>query len=61
MYSEEDEVVLEEWIRRNVGSGWHSSGTCKMLPREESGVVNRGLSVYGVGRLKIADLSVVPR
>ena len=61
VYSERDDVVLEDWIRGNVGSGWHSAGTCKMLKREEGGVVDERLGVYGVGRLKIADLSIVPR
>lgn len=36
------------------------SGTCKMAPLSEGGVVNPNLGVHGVGALKIADLSVVP-
>ncbi|RCI07623.1 hypothetical protein L249_1675 [Ophiocordyceps polyrhachis-furcata BCC 54312] len=54
-YSAEDEVVLEKWLRENVLSTWHPLGTCKMLPREEGGVVDPGL-----GGLKIADLSIAP-
>lgn len=60
VYSAADEAVLEEWIRANVGSGWHSAGTCKMLPRDKGGVVDDKWSVYSVGKLKIADLSIVP-
>lgn len=60
-YTPEDDRVLEKWIRENVGTTWHSLGTCKMLPREKGGVVDASLGVYGVQGLKIADLSVVPR
>ncbi len=31
-----------------------------MAPREEKGVVDRNLNVYGVKGLKLADLSVPP-
>lgn len=60
-YSAEDDAVLVEWLRTNVGTTWHALGTCKMLPRERNGVVDGSLSVYGVKGLKIADLSIVPR
>ncbi|KAI2464626.1 GMC oxidoreductase-domain-containing protein [Annulohypoxylon bovei var. microspora] len=60
-YSAEDDVVLEKFLRENVSTTWHSLGTCKMLPRDQEGVVDRGLSVYGVRGLKIADLSIAPR
>lgn len=60
-YSPADDAVLERWLRENVGTTWHSLGTCKMLPREEMGVVGPSLGVYGVQNLKIADLSIAPR
>lgn len=60
-YTAEDDKVLEIWIRENVSTTWHSLGTCKMLPREQQGVVDANLNVYGVQGLKIADLSVVPK
>ncbi|KAM7184268.1 alcohol oxidase [Rhypophila sp. PSN 637] len=67
-YTEADDAVLEKWIRDNVGSGWHSMGTCKMgassSESENKGrvpaVVDFDLNVYGVNRLKLVDLSVVP-
>ncbi|KAK4215149.1 alcohol oxidase [Rhypophila decipiens] len=67
-YTEVDDAVLEQWIRENVGSGWHSMGTCKMgassSESENKGrvpaVVDYDLNVYGVQRLKPVDLSVVP-
>ncbi|XXH04688.1 GTP-binding protein rbg1 [Hypoxylon texense] len=60
-YTAEDDAVLEKWIRENVSTTWHSLGTCKMLPRDQMGVVDSNLGVYGVPGLKIADLSIAPR
>ncbi|KAI0198308.1 alcohol oxidase [Astrocystis sublimbata] len=60
-YSAEDDAVIDKWIGDNVGSAWHSSGTCKMAPREQNGVVDKDLGVYGVEGLKLADLSIVPK
>lgn len=60
-YSAQDDAVLERWLRENVGTTWHSLGTCKMLPRGEMGVVDASLGVHGVANLKVADLSIPPR
>ncbi|KAL2192960.1 GMC oxidoreductase-domain-containing protein [Corynascus similis CBS 632.67] len=60
-YTPEDDAVLEKWLRANVSTTWHSLGTCKMAPREQNGVVDASLNVYGVKGLKIADMSVVPK
>jgi len=59
-YSAEDDAVLEKWLVQNVSTTWHSLGTCAMRTREEGGVVDASLGVYGVQGLKVADLSVVP-
>jgi len=60
VYSEEDDKAIEQWIRENVQTTWHSLGTCKMAEREKDGVVDSKLNVYGVTGLKIADLSIPP-
>ncbi|KAH9046726.1 alcohol oxidase-like protein [Lactarius hengduanensis] len=60
VYSEEDERALEEFARAEVTTAWHSLGTCAMKPREQDGVVDSKLNVYGVRGLKVADLSVPP-
>ncbi|KAL2867444.1 GMC family oxidoreductase [Aspergillus lucknowensis] len=60
-YSAADDAAIDDFVRKNVGSTWHSLGTCRMAPREEDGVVDASLSVYGVQGLKVADLSIVPR
>ena len=59
-YSKEDEAAVEDWIRGNLSTTWHSLGTCAMKPREQGGVVDRDLNVYGTAGLKVADLSMVP-
>ncbi|KAH9174549.1 alcohol oxidase-like protein [Lactarius sanguifluus] len=60
VYSEEDERTLEVFVRAMVATTWHSLGTCAMKPREQGGVVDAKLNVYGVRGLKVADLSVPP-
>ncbi|KAI1412251.1 alcohol oxidase [Hypoxylon sp. FL1857] len=60
-YSAEDDAIIDKWARDNVSSAWHSSGTCKMAPRDQNGVVDQYLSVYGVEGLKVADLSIMPK
>lgn len=58
-YDAEDDAVIEDFIRSNVNTTWHSCGTCKIAPREEGGVVDKDLNVYGTEGLKVADLSIV--
>ena len=60
VYSAEDDKAIEDWIRGNLNTTWHSLGTCAMRPKEKGGVVDADLNVYGVQGLKVADLSMVP-
>ncbi|KAI4955362.1 hypothetical protein J4E91_001222 [Alternaria rosae] len=60
VYSKEDDAAIEQWLRENVNTTWHSLGTCKMAPKEKDGVVDASLNVHGVKGLKIADLSIPP-
>ncbi|KAJ7749671.1 GMC oxidoreductase-domain-containing protein [Mycena metata] len=59
-YSAADNEAIDEFHRANAGMGWHALGTCAMRPREESGVVDPRLNVYGVTGLKVVDLSIAP-
>jgi alcohol oxidase len=59
-YSKEDDAAIEDWIRQNLNTTWHSLGTCAMRPLDQGGVVDEKLNVYGTTRLKIVDLSMVP-
>jgi alcohol oxidase len=60
VYSKEDDVAIEQWLRENVNTTWHSMATCKMAPLDQDGVVDANLNVYGVQGLKLADLSIAP-
>ena len=60
-YTAEDDKAIEQKVREIVSTTWHSLGTCKMMPREKTGVVDTQLNVYGVKGLKLADLSVPPK
>lgn len=57
VYTKEDNIIIEDWIRSNVVSAWHSMSTCPMADRAEGGVVDAKLDVYGVTGLKIAGTS----
>lgn len=59
-YSAEDDRAIEKFLRENVQTTWHSLGTCRMAPREDMGVVDGSLDVYGVEGLKVVDLSIPP-
>lgn len=52
-YSAEDDKAIEKWIRENLQTTWHSIGTCAMRPKEDGGVVDKDLNVYGVRGLKV--------
>lgn len=52
---------LEKFIRGGASTLYHPAGSCKMGPREEGGVVDAELKVYGVTGLRIVDQSVFPQ
>jgi choline dehydrogenase len=56
-----DDSALDHWIAGHLCTAYHSSGTCKMGPRtDESSVVDQYCRVRGVGRLRVADVSMAP-
>ncbi|KAM6508343.1 hypothetical protein FALCPG4_018216 [Fusarium falciforme] len=59
-YSAEDDKAIEQWVRENFGTTWHSIATCPMALRDEFGVVDERLNVWGTKCLKLADLSISP-
>ncbi|KAI0743155.1 GMC oxidoreductase [Daedaleopsis nitida] len=50
----------EAWLAQNIGTEFHPSSTCAMLPREQGGVVDADLKVYGLGNVRVVDASVFP-
>jgi len=59
-YTKEDDQAIDDWVADHVETTWHSLGTCAMKPREEGGVVDKRLNVYGTTNLKCVDLSICP-
>ncbi|KAJ5660037.1 CAZyme family AA3 [Penicillium longicatenatum] len=43
-----------------VLSMYHLAGTCAMMPREDGGVVDSQLKVYGTTNLRVVDASIFP-
>lgn len=50
----------EDWLRGQISTEFHPSSTCAMLPREQGGVVDANLRVYGLSNVRVADASVPP-
>tara|TARA_B100000470_G_scaffold137717_1_gene106764 strand:- start:1139 stop:2122 length:984 start_codon:yes stop_codon:yes gene_type:complete len=57
-----DDAALDLWIRQNVGSARHVSGTCRMGPDSDpTTVVDQYCKVKGMQSLFVVDASIVPR
>jgi len=56
-----DSESLDEFIRKYVTGSFHLCSTCRMAERENNGVVDQSLRVYGVKGLRVADASIFPR
>ncbi|EIN08374.1 alcohol oxidase [Punctularia strigosozonata HHB-11173 SS5] len=52
--------VLEQHIKSTGGAVYHPIGTANMMPREDGGVVDPQLKVYGTANLRVVDASIIP-
>ena len=53
--------ALDVWLRANVLTQHHSSGTCKMGPNSDPlAVVDQRCRVHGIEGLRVVDASVMP-
>ncbi|THU87441.1 alcohol oxidase [Dendrothele bispora CBS 962.96] len=48
------------YVRQMLSTVHHPVGTASMLPREDGGVVNHELLVYGTSNLRVVDCSIIP-
>lgn len=55
-----DDASWDAWIRQNAGTEYHPSSSCSMLPRDQGGVVDANLLVYGTTNLRVIDASIAP-
>ncbi|KAJ7259668.1 GMC oxidoreductase [Mycena rebaudengoi] len=51
---------IKEFIRSTVSTVFHPIGTASMLPRDQGGVVDTSLRVYGTANLRVVDASIIP-
>lgn len=57
--SVETEADWRDYLRKTAFLGYHPVGTCKM-GQDELAVTDPKLKVHGVGRLRVADASIMP-
>jgi choline dehydrogenase-like flavoprotein len=55
-----DSEKIKDYIRSSASSNWHLVGTCAMMPRDQGGVVDDRLMVYGTKNLRVVDASIIP-
>ena len=55
-----DDDAIFDYVKSITFPNWHASGTCQMRPRDDGGVVDPRLRVYGVQGLRVADCSIIP-
>lgn len=56
----ETDPEWDEYVRSNVRTEFHPIGTASSMPRDQGGVVDSELRVYGTSNVRVADLSVLP-
>jgi choline dehydrogenase len=49
-----------QWLREEASTEFHPSSTCAMLPKNQGGVVDANLLVYGLANVRVADASIIP-
>ncbi|KAI0053551.1 GMC oxidoreductase [Auriscalpium vulgare] len=50
----------DNWVAQTIGTEFHPSSTCAMLPLSLGGVVDPDLKVYGLANVRVVDASIFP-
>ncbi|KAI0033381.1 alcohol oxidase [Vararia minispora EC-137] len=58
--SKGEEDGVEDHVKETLANSFHPLGTAAMMPREDGGVVDSDLKVYGTSNLRIIDASILP-
>lgn len=58
--TELNETSVRDLINVGFITGWHVVGTCAMMPRDQGGVVDTRLKVYGTKNVRVVDASITP-
>ncbi|KAF9558401.1 alcohol oxidase [Agrocybe pediades] len=56
----ETDEQIADYLKTSFSTSYHPVGVCSMLPREDGGVVDTKLKVYGTTNLRVADVSIIP-
>jgi choline dehydrogenase-like flavoprotein len=51
---------VEEHAQNYLSTQWHIMSSCSMLPKEDGGVVDPKLKVYGIANVRVIDASIIP-
>ncbi|EPS94380.1 hypothetical protein FOMPIDRAFT_62470 [Fomitopsis schrenkii] len=54
------EEQIKEYLKNYCYTCFHALGSMSMMPRDQNGVVDSDLKVYGTTNVRVADLSVFP-
>lgn len=54
------DAQLQEFLNRALGTEFHPSCTAAMMPRDDGGVVDPNLLVYGTRNIRVVDASIFP-
>lgn len=59
-YSKLDGENVVDFVKTSFGSEYHPMSSCSMLPRDQGGVVDPRLKVYGTSNVSVVDASIFP-